>query len=196
MCLFGKSYYFHLTESLECPKGDNYICKNSHRCISKDYLCDGMNDCWNTFSGADEYFCCKYNCKNSHICISKITSLMAWMIVGTHFLVLMNISAVSRIVRIAIFKDHLYNGMNDCPNTFSGADEYFCCEYNCKDRQRCFSKVYLCEGMNDCWIPFLMPMNISAVSIIVRITIFKDYLNNSMNYNLEYLFWCRWIILL
>ena len=71
MCLFGESSYFRLTESLECPKGDNYICKNSHRCISKDYLCDGMNDCWNTFSGADEYFCCKYNCKNSNICISK-----------------------------------------------------------------------------------------------------------------------------
>ena len=54
------SFFSFIAESLECPKGDNYLCKNSHRCIPKDFLCDGMNDCWNTFSGADEYFCCKF----------------------------------------------------------------------------------------------------------------------------------------
>ena len=72
------------------------------------------------------------------------------MIVGTHFLVPMNISAISIIVRIAISKNYLYNGMNDCWNTFSGANEYFCCEYNCKNSHRCISNDYLCDGMNDC----------------------------------------------
>lgn len=46
-------------DTLACPKGKNYICRNSNRCISKEYLCDGHNDCLNTFSGADEFFCVK-----------------------------------------------------------------------------------------------------------------------------------------
>ncbi|CAE1285336.1 G-protein coupled receptor GRL101 [Acanthosepion pharaonis] len=44
-------------DSLLCPWAEKFLCRKSQRCIQKEFLCDGFNDCKNTKVGSDEFFC-------------------------------------------------------------------------------------------------------------------------------------------
>lgn len=56
---------YYVVEHVPCVDPDDFICKSYHnhrRCIQKDYVCDGHNDCLSDELGLDETFCGELCC--------------------------------------------------------------------------------------------------------------------------------------
>jgi hypothetical protein len=57
---------YYVVEHVPCVDPDDFICKstihNYRRCIQKDYVCDGHNDCLSDELGLDETFCGELCC--------------------------------------------------------------------------------------------------------------------------------------
>ncbi|XP_041362016.1 G-protein coupled receptor GRL101-like [Gigantopelta aegis] len=121
----------------KCEPGKHYHCREHDRCIKSQYLCDNTNNCLNTKSGADEYFC--WNISNGCRDFRNNGRTSEEYIVCPE----------GRCLPASLRCDHI----NDCLN---GEDELNCdfppCEageYRC-DNHQCIPHVQRCDGNMDC----------------------------------------------
>eukprot|EP00485_Elphidium_margaritaceum_P020566 CAMPEP_0202726312 /NCGR_PEP_ID=MMETSP1385-20130828/184548_1 /ASSEMBLY_ACC=CAM_ASM_000861 /TAXON_ID=933848 /ORGANISM="Elphidium margaritaceum" /LENGTH=1178 /DNA_ID=CAMNT_0049392531 /DNA_START=45 /DNA_END=3579 /DNA_ORIENTATION=+ len=173
--LFDKSLSYPFIRScpypalIECDAED-LLCKVDGKCIEKDALCNGINDC---VDGSDEDGC-EYDCQSlimqdkRYQCGGRVAKK-----VNGSFLALHNyestvedgftLVAYSPITVSQYFQGETglcipiawrCDGINDCPD---GDDERACklfaCDdshYTCPDSGKCIAKTWLCDGIYDC----------------------------------------------
>ncbi|XP_029633576.2 G-protein coupled receptor GRL101 isoform X2 [Octopus sinensis] len=117
--------------SMWCQAGEQFMCPKNYRCIKKEFLCDGFNDCKNTWRGTDESFC--------------VNSSNSCNIFKSNFMCQEG-RCLPSLLQCNTFIDCL-NGEDESNCTLQLCTKN---EFRCSDN-RCIDKKYRCDGKGNCY---------------------------------------------